>query len=113
MVEETHYELDPQRKRKRPDRKPSSFETFMEWVAIPSLLGMAVTIFLGRVLVTFIGAFASNQQVGLMTVRAFNRALYDMKATLMGDFSSNMWLMMLFGALVGTFVKYTFSDKRD
>ena len=100
-------------KHRRYNRDQGGFDKFVEWTLIPSIIGIIVTVFLMRIVVAVISAIRNNHDMGSRVSRAIGDIARDVADTFTGDFSSNMWLLLLFGALIGTFFKYTFSDSRD
>lgn len=88
--------------------------TFLNWWLVPGFIGMAVTVFIGRIMAVVISHMPRNEPVG----RGFKHAMDNLSedfghlAALEWD-RTNLWTYLLFGFVLGVFIKYAYSDKKN
>lgn len=87
--------------------------TIVHWVAIPGIIGVISALIIGRIVPSLAHSVLSNH--------SFAQMGKNISLTLDSDFDSltevsvyanNFVLLMLFGFILGIFIKFSFSDAR-
>lgn len=112
-MEPLYNENDEKMRLKRDDRgNKLTAATVLNWWLIPGFIGMLLVI-LGKIVAGVASFLPRNESL----TRSFNRALKNLNE----DFShlialewdkTNIGILLLFGFILGVFIKYAYSDKK-
>lgn len=96
------------------DRAPKGLDsaTFIGWILIPGVIGSAVAV----ILFVMLPSMARSLRQQLSINKTINNAFADVGKEFGHLFSMNwqdtqIWMYLLAGALLGIFLKYSYSDK--
>jgi ribose/xylose/arabinose/galactoside ABC-type transport system permease subunit len=113
-MEPFYHETDEKLRLKRDDRKRKfTVGTFIDWWLIPGFIGMLITVFFVKFVVAF-AAFMTRNEPLQRGVRKIGNDLNEeiMQLIALEWDKTNLWLVMLFGFILGVFLKYAYSDKK-
>ncbi len=87
--------------------------TIIHWVVIPGIIGLISALIIGRIVPSLAHSVLSNHNFAQMG-RNISLTLDDdfNSLTEVSVFTNNFVLLMLFGFILGVFIKFSFSDAR-
>lgn len=105
---------DEQHRLKRDDKRGGfTLGTFMSFILIPGFFGMAIVTLFYVLVPIFVGGLQQKTTIARAADKAMAKLNTDIAHMLALDFGkTNLWAFMLFGALLGMFIKYAYSDEK-